>query len=181
MVVFFDFGNWGDGSDYYYDEIELANEGGGIVSETLEDFEGELPVFTDFGNAGTEVIDNPDATGMNTTAKVVKFTKPSGAETWAGSFFAANNAIDLDTYSKISVLTWSPKSGALVKLKLENADASIVHEVDLNTTTANEWEKLTYDFSGAPAATYTKVVIFFDFGNGGDDSVYYYDEVELTN
>ena len=38
-----------------------------------------------------------------------------------------------------------------------------------------------YDFSGAPAADYVKVVIFFDFGNAGDDSVYYYDELGLTN
>lgn len=180
IVVFFDFGNIGDNSDYYYDDIELANEGGRVISESLENFEGDLPVFTDFGNATTEVIDNPDASGINTTAKVVKLTKASGAETWAGSFFDAGS-IDLDTYKKISVKTWSPKAGIVVKLKLENADASVVHEVDLNTTVTNSWEQLTYDFSAAPAASYTKVVIFFDFGNAGDDSVYYYDEVELTN
>jgi len=30
-----------------------------------------------------------------------------------------------------------------------------------------------YDFSGAPVADYVKVVIFFDFGNPGDDTIYY--------
>jgi len=64
---------------------------------------------------------------------------------------------------------------------LENADASVTHEVDVTNTTENAWEELIYDFSEAPAADYIKVVIFFDFGNAGDDSVYYYDEYELTN
>jgi len=89
--------------------------------------------------------------------------------------------LDLSSYTQISVKTWSPKSGIVVKLKLENADASIVHEQDLNTSVTNTWEELVYDFSGAPAADYVRVVIFFDFGTAGDDSVYYFDEFKLTN
>ncbi|MCA1760191.1 MAG: hypothetical protein LC658_10525, partial [Bacteroidales bacterium] len=108
-------------------------------------------------------------------------TKSSGAETWAGTFFELGTALDLTTFGKINVKTWSPKSGVVVKVKLENADASITHEVDVNTTVANSWETLTYDFSAAPAASYVRVVIFFDFGNSGDDTVYYFDEFELTN
>ena len=158
----------------------MANDGGGSVSLPFQDFEGEVPAFTDFGNAATEVIANPDATGLNTTANVAKQTKASGAETWAGSFFKVP-ALDLDSFKKIKVKVWSPKAGAVVKLKLENADAGITHEVDMNTTTSNTWEELVYDFSGAPAASYVTVVMFFDFGNSGDGSVYYYDEFELTN
>ena len=180
IVMFFDFGNAGDGSVYYYDEIILANEGGEVGSIGFQDFEGAAPVFTEFGNAFATVIANPDVSGANTTGKVVKLTKISGAETWAGVFFGVD-PLDLANYSKISVRTWSPKSGIVVKLKLENADASTVYEVDMKTTVANAWEKLTYDFSAAPAANYVKVVMFFDFGKAGDDSVYYYDEFELTN
>jgi len=76
---------------------------------------------------------------------------------------------------------WSPVSGIVIKLKLENADASIVYEVDITNTTANAWEDLIYDFSDAPAADYVKVVVFFDFDNPGDDSVYYFDQFQLTN
>lgn len=180
IVMFFDFGNVGDGSVYYYDEFKLANESGTVSSIGLQNFEGEAPVFTEFGNAFVEIIANPDVSGANTTAKVVQLTKANGAETWAGAFFGVD-PLDLENYSKISVRTWSPKSGIVIKLKLENADASVVHEVDLNTSVANAWEKLTYDFSAAPAADYVKVVMFFDFGNAGDDSVYYFDEFELTN
>jgi uncharacterized protein with von Willebrand factor type A (vWA) domain len=71
--------------------------------------------------------------------------------------------------------------GAVIKVKIENADASITHEVDMNTTISDAWEELVYDFSTAPAADYVKVVIFFDFGVSGDDSVYYFDDYTLTD
>jgi hypothetical protein len=51
----------------------------------------------------------------------------------------------------------------------------------MNTTVSDAWEELVYDFSGAPAADYVKVVIFFDFGVGGDGSVYYFDDYTLTD
>lgn len=183
IVIFFDFGNPGDGSVYYYDEIELANDGSSVVPPMgIQNFEGDAPAFTVFGNiANIEVVANPDVSGTNTTANVAKLIKTSGAETWAGSFFEVGSALDLATYKNIKVNVWSPKSGVVVKLKLENADASIVHEVDVTNTKASAWEELTYDFSGAPAADYVRVVLFFDFGNSGDDAVYYYDEFELTN
>ncbi|HMB99480.1 MAG TPA: hypothetical protein VKN14_00425 [Flavobacteriaceae bacterium] len=182
IVIFFDFGNNGDGSLYYFDEIELVNNSGGTPSLGFEDFEGTPPAFTVFGNiADTQVIANPDATGANTTANVAQLTKTAGAEVWAGTFFEVGTPLDLITYSKISVKTWSPNNGAVVKLKLENADASVTHEVDLNVSTPSAWEELVYDFSAAPVADYVRVVIFFDFGNNGDDSVYYFDEFQLTN
>jgi len=182
IVIFFDFGNAGDDSLYYYDEIELVNDSGGVAPSIFQDFEGTAPTFTVFGNiADTEVIVNPDVSGVNTTANVAKLTKTAGSEVWAGTFFEVATALDFATYSKISVKTWSPIVGAQVKLKLENVDGSIVHEVDLDSNVANTWEELVYDFSTAPVADYVRVVIFFDFGNAGDDSLYYYDELTLTN
>jgi hypothetical protein len=182
IVIFFDFGNAGDGSVYYYDQIELANEGSGSPAMTFMDFEESTPEFTVFGNIpGIEIIDNPDGSGVNTTAKVAKMIKSNGAEIWAGAFFEMESALDLDTYGKLIVKTWSPKSEAVVKVKLENENAGITHEVDVTNTVANEWEELVYDFSSAPEADYVRVVIFFDFGNSGDDSVYYFDEFALTN
>lgn len=148
---------------------------------TIENFEGTAPIFTDFGNALTAIVENPDATEVNTSLNVAQLTKPSGAETWAGSFIELSGPIDLDTYSKIGVKIWSPKSGAVVKLKLENADASVTHEVDLTTLATNAWEELEYDFSTAPEGEFVKIVIFFDFGAAGDDSAYYFDDYTLIN
>jgi len=182
VVVFYDFGNNGDDSVFYFDEIELTNIGREIAMNKFQDLEGTAPGFTSFGNiADIEVIDNPDPTGVNATSKVAKLTKTAGSEVWAGALFETTETVDLTNYNQIGVYTWSPKVGAVVKVKLENADASIVHEVDMLTTVNNEWEQLVYDFSDAPAADYVKVVIFFDFGNNGDDSVYYFDEFSLIN
>jgi hypothetical protein len=182
IVIFFDFGNTGDDSEYYYDEFNLVDDSGSGVS-IFQDFEGTTPTFTVFGNiADIEVIDNPDATGANTTGKVAKLTKTAGSEVWAGSFFDIDPALDLANFTKMSIKTWSPKSGATVRLKIENqANNQEFFEIDATTTVANSWEELTFDLSSAQQFTYNRVVIFFDFGNAGDDSVYYYDEFGLTN
>ncbi len=180
VVIFFDFGNVGDDATYYFDDVKLVQAS---TPSTLmvENFEGEVPVFTAFGNiADVVVVANPDPTGLNTTENTAMMTKTSASEVWAGCFFETD-LLDLENFSKIKVKIWSPKSGIVVKLKLENTDASIVHEVDITNTTANAWEELVYDFSGAPVADYVKVVIFFDFGNPGDDTIYYFDEIELAN
>nr|WP_321234136.1 hypothetical protein [uncultured Psychroserpens sp.] len=179
LVIFFDFGNPGDDSLYYYDDIELV---GTQQDFSFQDFEAAAPTFTVFGNiADTQVVANPDMSGVNTTANVAQLTKSAGSEVWAGTFFEVADPLDLTSYNQISVKTWSPTSGITVKLKLENADASITHEMDITNSVANSWEELVYDFSAAPAADYVRVVIFFDFGTAGDDSVYYFDEYTLTN
>ena len=185
IVIFFDFGVAGDDSIYYYDEIEIVTSGGSTGGGSLgfQDFEGTAPVFTAFGNmADLQVIANPDMSGVNTTANVAEFVKTAGSEVWAGGFFDVTTPLDVTTYNKISIKTWSPKNGAVVRLKIENsADNTQFFEVDMNTATTNAWEELEFDISGASAFTYDRVVIFFDFGVAGDDSVYYYDELELRN
>lgn len=187
IVLFFDFGTVGDGSSdwtFYIDNIKQDFVSSGTFAKLMiEDFDGVVPTLLPFGNAAAEVItldDLPSGLG-NVTAKVAQLTKTTGAEVWAGVTRVLDTPLDLGTYRNISVKTWSPKSGAVVKVKIENADASTTFEVDMNTTTLNAWEELLYDFSAAPAANYVKIVIFFDFGNSGDGSVYYYDDFTLTN
>ncbi|WP_252729807.1 family 16 glycosylhydrolase [Zobellia uliginosa] len=151
------------GVKHYYDDITLLETGG--AASNLEDFEGTAPEFSGFGGASSTVIDNPDASGANTSLKVAESLKNNGAETWAGTLFDVTTPIDLNTYTSISVKTWSPAVGAIVKLKLENqANADEFFEVDALSTVENEWETLTFDFSDAPVGTYDRVVLFFDFG-----------------
>jgi len=139
--------------------------------------------FSDFGNTTSTVIDNPDASGINTSARVGQSFKAAGAETWAGSFLTLESPIDFSANKLFKVKVWSPKSGAIVRLKVENLDnADLNHEVDATTTVSNQWEELSYDFSAINLAnTYQKVVIFFDFNNAGDGSNYYFDDIKLTS
>lgn len=153
----------GEAAVHYFDEMTLIDAGG--TEQILEDFESAAPTFTGFGGSETTVVANPDASGENTSANVAQSTKALGAETWAGSFFDLSSPIDLMTYTTISLKTWSPSVGANIILKLENqANSDENVEVSVNTATANAWETLSFDFSAAPAGTYDRVVLFFDFG-----------------
>ncbi len=138
--------------------------------------------FVNFGNAYSSVIDNPDKSDINTSNRVAQTVKISGAEIWAGSFLTLENPIDFSTRTIFKLKLWSPKAGATVKLKVENlTNGEIGYEIDALTTVANEWEELSFDFSGIDKnQEYQKVVIFFDFGNVGDDSTYYFDDIRLV-
>jgi hypothetical protein len=121
---------------------------------------------------------------VNTTANVVKFTKTDGAQNWAGAFFNVPSALDFDTYGNIKLKVWSPKVGAVVKVKLETVDKieANYRSVDVKTTVASGWEELVFDFSGVNHdSEYVRLVFFFDFENKGDDAVYYFDEITLSN
>jgi len=78
---------------------------------------------------------------------------------------------------------WSPIAGTTVKLKIENAaNPNIAMEVDAFPSVANEWETLYFDFSGFDLSQeYAKIVVFFDFGNGGNDDTFYYDNIAQGN
>lgn len=152
---------------HYYDDVTLVATGG---ATSIEDFEGTAPAFTGFGGTSTEVIDNPDATGDNTSTKVAQSTKPVGAEIWAGSFFDLATPLDLVNSTSITVKTWSPAVGAVVRLKIEDqGDNTKFIEIDANTTVSEAWETLTFDLSAAapavdPVVNYDRFVLFFDFG-----------------
>ncbi len=180
VVIFFDFGNAGDGSTYYFDDIRLEDQ----LNLPLTFESSTLNYnFVNFGNVTTTVVNNPDASGINTTSKVAESDKANGAEVWGGGFIELPDAIDFSTMKKFKVKVWSPKSGITIKLKVENAtDGGIAHEIDVVNTVANGWEELTYDFSAIDVSkTYHKVVIFFDFGTAGDGTKYYFDDIQQAN
>ncbi|WP_407527747.1 glycosyl hydrolase [Lacibacter sp. MH-610] len=134
-------------------------------------------VFTDFdGGVGSAVI-NPFQTGSNLSNKVGKIIRNSGA-TWAGSYLTLQNKIDFSTYSTFSMRVYSPRSGVPVLLKLEGDVAP--SEILATTTTANNWETLTWNFAGKPSNVYNKLVFMFDFGsvgNGTANSTFYFDDI----
>jgi hypothetical protein len=138
--------------------------------------------FVDFGNAQSTVIPNPDPTGVNTSTNVGQLLKLNGSETWAGSFLTIDEPVDFSSLNNIAVDVWTSEIGEVVKLKLENsANPDINTEVDMTTTVNQGCETLIYDFSASDLSQqYDRVVIFFDFGNVGDDTSYYFDNIRLS-
>ena len=188
IVLIFDLGTPGDGSSnftFHFDDIRLVNSLPSTQINMPVTFESSVInyKFTDFGNAESSVVNNPDAGSANSSARVGKTLKRSGAEVWAGSFFELGSPINFSSMKKISMKVWSPKAGIVVKMKLENlADPSKNTEVDVVNTKANAWEELVYDFSASNhSISYQRIVVFFDFGNAGTGAEYYFDDIALTS
>ncbi len=174
MAIFFDFGNPGNDQVFYFDDVRQSQ----TQASTLNiNFEDGTPEFVPFGNSAIAIIDNPDASGANTSGKVAEFVKNGGSETWAGASTDIPFFLDFSVNNLVKIKTWSPKANAVVKFKIENqANANINVEIDQTTTVANQWEELTFDLTGLPADTYNRVVVFMDFGVTGD-ATYYFDDI----
>ncbi len=181
IVIFFDFGNVGDDTYYYFDNIRLSLP---AVSNftTVEDFQGDVPGNFSFGGVeGVQAVTNPNPSGINTTSTVMQFTKTDGAEVWGGMGFAIDGIINFNGTNQIKINSYAPEAGKVVKVKLETVEGNIdglTYEFDMTTTVANQWEVLTYDFSAAPDLDYTSFIVFYDFGNQ-DEGVYHFDEVQV--
>jgi hypothetical protein len=102
----------------------------------------------------------------------------NGGATWAGSYLTINQAINFATLPIFSMKVFSPRAGVQVLLKMEgSADPS---QIMATTTKANEWETLSWNFTGKPSNVYNKLVFMFDFGsvgNGSANSTFYFDDV----
>lgn len=189
IIVFFDFGNTGAGDTFYFDNIIQStgtngNEGPEVTLPV--DFENTEIDYMILGFEGAEstVEANPDPTGINPSATVVRTQKTNGAQFFAGTIVPLDVPIDFSTSEIVKIKTWSPKAGIPVRLKLESPDGTQFVELDVNTSVTNQWEELSWDFTGMTTNNlYTKAVIFFEFivDLPGDDSTYYFDDIQLAN
>lgn len=185
--IFFDFGNAGTGSVFYWDDVSfLATNVTPNYLALPIDFQatGYAYNFINFGGANATVVNNPNASGINTSTKVGRMVK-GPPEVWAGAFLQLVNPINFSTLRTFKVKVYSPRIGAKLLLKVENAtNGGISFEREVTTTTANAWEELTFDFSTINAGNfYSKVVLIFDLGTAGDGSAnftYYFDDIRLN-
>lgn len=150
-------------------------------SQTLPiDFETDITTsnFIDFDGGTATVMTNPQVSGINTSSSVAQIIK-DGGQIWGGSKIELSSNLDFSTLNSITMKVYtSAPIGTVVKFKLEGASGSA--ERDMNTTTSNEWETLTWDFTGTPA-DFNTIVFMFDFGNvgnGSDNSTFLFDDIQ---
>ena len=143
--------------------------------------------MTDFGgNASLQVVDPTSASNS-----VMRVIKTSGAQTWAGTTIGTATgfatAIPFSaTATKMTVKVWSPTSGTVIRLKVEDAtDNTHTCETEDTTSVAGGWDTLTFDFANQAtgtaalnlAWTFDKASIFFDFNTVGAQDTFYFDDV----
>jgi hypothetical protein len=143
-------------------------------------------VFENATNPPVSIVANPSATGINTSANVMCMTALQTGQPYAGvesahgnigSFTLSNsNAIVKvmvykSVISDVGVKFAIPSGGALVELKQPN-------------TLINQWEELTFDFSGRigdPNTINMDQIIFFpDFNARTSDNICYFDNITFS-
>ncbi|UEG48826.1 hypothetical protein LK994_09275 [Ferruginibacter lapsinanis] len=189
IVLIFDNGTQGDGSanfTFLFDDIRLVYSipPTPLTLPVTFDLSGVNYAVTDFG--GAQTTDGVDPTNNSNKVKIT--TKPTGAQSWAGTTIGTfTSAIPLSaTATKMTIRVYSPAAGIHVRLKLEDKnDNTKSVETEANTTVANAWETLTFNFSNQATGTaavnftytYNMASVFFDFGNDGNGKVFYWDDV----
>ncbi|MFM6925666.1 MAG: hypothetical protein ACKOU7_09220, partial [Ferruginibacter sp.] len=146
--IFFDFGNVGTGKTFYWDDVNFlaTNVTPNYLALPL-DFQSTTYAypFVDFGGGVATVVNNPNASGINTSTKVGKMVK-GPPEVYGGSFIELVNPINFSVLKTFKVKVYSPRIGARLLLKVENAtNGGISFEKEATCTTANAWEELTFD------------------------------------
>ena len=197
MSIFFNFGVNGSTAGekvYYCDDIRFIPAALSQLNLPVT-FDNNTVDYTmiDFGGNTSSVAPDPTSQG-NMVAKVIK---GAAAELWAGTTVGTaagfSSAIPFtNSLTKMSVKVFSPDSGIVVKLKVEDPnDGNKSVETDVKTSKANAWETLEFDFSkhstGTAAInltyTYKKLSVFFNFGTTGATAgvkTYYFDDVKFV-
>jgi hypothetical protein len=166
LVLIMDNGTAGDGSDnysIYLDDISIAS---------FLNFEPEQELSS-FDGGDISIIDNTKTEG-NTSAKVIKLVKDAG-QVWAGSKITVAKPFQLEESTTIKLKVWSPRTGLNLLMKFEDAigwpNTTATGEITAITTKANEWEELTFTFSGIDTnIDFFNIVLIMDNGNAGDGS-----------
>lgn len=184
IVLIFELGTPGDGSanfTFLFDDIRLTNTFPVAIPLNFE-----YPVtygWFDFDGGNVTVINNPQAGGINTSAKVARMIKNPG-QPWGGSFLTLSSPINFAISRTFKMKVFSPRAGARVLLKVENSsNPGQNFEREVSTTVAGAWEELTFDYSAINTGNvYDRVVIIFDLGTPGDGSANYtflFDDLRL--
>lgn len=145
--------------------------------------------FGTFGdNQQFAVVANPNPSGLNTSAKVGKFTR--GNQSWSGTYSPLDNPIDMANGKKIKVLAYNPDPaliGKKVNVELEKGNSVKDGVAVLKTafTQSGVWEELVFDFGTIPAIPanekFSQLVLRFNDSADGPGAIIYVDNFRQTN
>ena len=144
--------------------------------------------LVDFGGTASTIIVDPE----DANNKVVQTIRGEAAETWAGTTVAEASGLVpaipfTDALTMMRMRVYSPEAGIPILFKIEVWDnTSEFVEVIANTTVANAWETIYFDYAGLLnlANAYNKPVIFFNFGVSGAEAgemTFMWDDIEFVN
>lgn len=198
MSIFYNFGTDGATAGtktYYLDDVFFVSSSAPAKAQidlpiTWDDTTNVDYTVTDFGGNASMVITDPN----NANNLILESIKTGSAQTWAGTTLGTPSGLATPIpfaqgSTIITVVVWSPDANTPVRLKAEDAtDPTISVETEVQTTVANAWDTLSFDFANEAtgtaainfANTYDKLSIFYNFGTDGataGSKTYYCDDV----
>jgi len=154
---------------------------------TFEDPNQNYNIGGVFGGVQTEILANPNASGLNTSSMVWKFVKGQGAETWAGTWTPLAEPggvpININNGQIFKILVYATETGKSVHFQLEDG-TDYKPGVDVPITVANQWQELTFDFSSLnipEGHIFNQYVVQYNLAEGGMGEVIYLDNIRQTN
>jgi hypothetical protein len=131
-------------------------------------------------NPPLEFISNPDPGGINTSATVAKFIARQAGNPWALFFTDDDGEFTFDaTNATVKIMVWKPTISP-VHFKVEGATGTPT-ELTVDNTVTNQWEELTFDFSGVIGQTYNRLVIIPDFYARPQENTIYIDNIKVPD
>ena len=159
------------------DESDNINSGAGSLLIDIKDIFNSL--FTNLGGISSSPETNPKQDLNNTTCTVERVSMNSGGSSFAGLLITFPNDYQISESSNL----FSMSVFSLEK----NVDVSVFfigsqnYELQQTVENLNQWETLNFDLSPYNGETLKRVILYFDKGEPCDDSVYYFDQIELKS
>ena len=190
LAIFINAGqNPGSEVTYYMDNIELRHAPLRACVSNFETPETSLIGWRYFANGALEgnpfiVQNNPAPDAVNGSAKVGTFEEANDGLEFAGMFADPIGPIAMPNDNKtMTMKVWMPVAG-IVTMKLEGGIDGAPNSPDNNVeyTTPNQWQELTWDFSGLPDdALYARVTLIPNFGViPMDNLTHYFDDISVA-
>jgi hypothetical protein len=172
-----------------------------VSAQTVADFEdgstGSLTIHVmgngDYDNDAMypvdstfSVVDNPDASGINTSAKVMQFIRRGtnkGGQPWGGFWAAVDPNIDVTTNKYVHVMVYKSRISP-IKFKLEGGPKGTLEIFSTNEQqTTGSWEDMVFAFDTL-SGNYPTCAFMPDFEDPltmADDQVIYFDNIRINN
>jgi hypothetical protein len=178
VILFFNAGNDPEVGDVYY--IDDLSWGEKTIAD-IENFENGAVLpwepldQQELIHGKFAVIDNPDATGVNTSSKVGEYKK--GISAFSTLAAVAPGLIDITTQPQFNLDVWSPVGSNSVIMQLESATSGN-KDVERELKTPGSWETLSFDFSDFQnIADWASLKLIFNPSVVEEGATFYFDNL----
>ncbi|TLX75769.1 T9SS type A sorting domain-containing protein [Labilibacter sediminis] len=163
------------------DELSLFSDNYKVMmpdySYIICDFDTKVESFNQLGTSSFEVVSNPDNSGLNKSANVLKIIRAEGnTVNYSGVW---SDVQDFDRQLRYVHMMVYKERISVVRFKLEGS-SSLVKESTSAQTKTGEWEDMVFDFNTLNT-TVNKINIQPDYTNTGVAQIMYIDDIIMSN